>query len=197
MTTYPEPTAVRLSAEAQLVLEQATVAYMGLVEPGPGSTEETLPYVLPINFAHLVTAIGADHCRPNRPLPDDPQSAPPQSVDLRPNHGRLRVFFHGREGRKTRALALNPRVCLAITVDTAFSSGSSPCEDGYTYRSLLLWGRARPLESPEEREAGLRAVVAKYDPAAVDHDFSQHDLAQVQVYEVDVEKLSYKERRSA
>jgi len=105
-----------------------------------------------------------------------------------------RVYFHTGEGRKTEALAADPRVCLAVTAGAAFDQGDSPCADGFSYRSLLLWGPARRIEDRDRRETALRAIVAKYDPAAAGAPFGEADFAQTVIYEVVIEAAGYKEQ---
>jgi nitroimidazol reductase NimA-like FMN-containing flavoprotein (pyridoxamine 5'-phosphate oxidase superfamily) len=155
--------------DAEPVLESVPVAYMAVVEhPGDDSTEG-LPYVVPVNFAY------------HKASPEGDRST-------------ARLFFHTGVGRKTRALARDRHVCFAVTADISFAAGDKPCEDGFYYRSVLIWGRAKPLEDREDRLAALREIVAKYDPKAAEQPFDEHDFEQTQVYEVTIDEVSYKER---
>jgi len=169
VNTDTSPPAPRSWADAEPLLQSAPVAYMAVVEhPGDGSTD-SLPYVVPVNFA----------CHKASPEGD---------------FSGTRLFFHTGVGRKTRALARDPHVCFAVTTDVSFAAGDTPCEDGFYYRSVLIWGRAKPLEDREDRLAALRKIVAKYDPKAAELPFDEHDFAQTQVYEVTIDDVSYKER---
>jgi hypothetical protein len=151
-------------APAAVVLREAPVAFLSLVDDGP--------YVVPINFAY-----------------EDPNDR----VDgERPAHGR--IVFHSGPGRKSDALAKDPRVCLVVTIGVALDRGSAPCEDGFTYRSALVQGRAVLLETREDREAALRTIVAKYDPAAALLPFDEDDFERTLVYAIAIETVSYKER---
>ncbi len=77
------------------------------------------PYVVPLNFVYVA-------------------GGPAQQLDGR-------IYFHTGEGRKTEALAADPRVCLAVTAGAAFDQGDSPCADGFsTGRS---WCGDRPGRS--------------------------------------------------
>jgi len=127
------------------------------------------PYVVPLNFAYVAPA--------------------PDSTAL---DGR--IYFHTGAGRKTNALAADPRVCMAFTAGASFDQGDRPCADGFSYRSLLVWGQARRLEDPGRREAALRAIVAKYDPGAAEVPFGEADFAQTLIYEVVIEAASYKKQ---
>ena len=158
------------AAAAEELLHDAAFGYLAMVEPEG-------PYVLPLNFAY----VGA--------------GGPGGSAGPRRESGPLggRIYLHTGEGRKTAALAANPRVCLAVTAGVAFQQGDNPCADAFSYRSLLLWGRMRRIEDRAEREIALRAIVAKYDPAAAAKPFGQADFAQTILFEMTIEAASYKQ----
>ena len=108
------------------------------------------------------------------------------------------LIVHTGAGRKTKALADNPRVCIAVTADTAFVRGETPCQHGFTYRSVLVEGRATLVEENAGREQALRSLAAKYDRASAPESFEQTVLAQTLVYTIEIDTLAYKERpRSA
>jgi len=178
----------------ETLLQEAPVAYLGLVESPPGNEAAGRPYVVPVNFAYVDCSAALDQSRPSPTsggAPGEGTQAPPEHANDRFSP---RLFFHTGVGRKTRALAKNPHICVAVTGDVSFSAGLRPCEDGFHYRSALVWGRARLLEGREDRLAALGAIVAKYDPQAVGRPFDERDFAQTQVYEVSVDTISYKER---
>jgi nitroimidazol reductase NimA-like FMN-containing flavoprotein (pyridoxamine 5'-phosphate oxidase superfamily) len=122
-----------------------------------------------------------------RPLSGESAAPAPDGLD-----GRL--YFHTGEGRKTAALAADPRVCLALASGVSFEQGGTPCADGFSYRSLLIWGRAQRLEAPELRELALRAIVSKHDPGALDAPFDDAVLGRTVIYEVTIKTASYKEQ---
>jgi nitroimidazol reductase NimA-like FMN-containing flavoprotein (pyridoxamine 5'-phosphate oxidase superfamily) len=105
-----------------------------------------------------------------------------------------RLYLHTGKGRKTAALEHSGRVCVAITTGEAFERGTSPCKDGFAFRSVLVEGRATLVEDEAEQERALRAIVAKYDPAAASLPFGAKNLAATLVYTVAVERVTYKER---
>jgi nitroimidazol reductase NimA-like FMN-containing flavoprotein (pyridoxamine 5'-phosphate oxidase superfamily) len=174
MSTRPVDLTPEQRRNADAVLRGASVAYLAMVEDAPGASSGSEPYVVPINFAYE------------------------GGLDLAPNDapgGRLpRLLFHAGAGRKTRALAKNPRVCLAVALDVTFVAGTSPCEDGFAFRSVLIWGEAFPLENPQEREEALRTIVTKYDPGATDRTFDRRALRRTIVFAVTIDALGYKER---
>jgi nitroimidazol reductase NimA-like FMN-containing flavoprotein (pyridoxamine 5'-phosphate oxidase superfamily) len=189
----PHPTPERHNGLEKL-LREAPVAHLGLVEGPPSGETASRPYVVPVNFAYVGSPFAGEQSKPSPTpggAPGQETQAPPEPANDRPFP---RLFLHTGVGRKTRALAKNPHVCVAVTSDVSFSAGLRPCEDGFDYRSALVWGRARLLESREDRLAALGAIVAKYDPQAVGRPFDERDFAQTQVYEVSVDTVSYKER---
>ncbi len=126
------------------------------------------PYVVPINFVHD----GSDE-------PD--------------NWGN--ILFHSGEGRKSGALAAEPRVCLAVLGETSFDRGAAPCDDGFAYRSALVEGTATLIGQDDQRERALRMIVAKYDPEKAHEPFDIDVLERTLVYSVTIEAVSFKERR--
>jgi len=138
------------------------------------------PYVVPMNFAYKPAAETA--AAPGPP----PKGAGEDSPGL----GRL--YLHTGDGRKSAALADNPRVCVAVAADAAFDQGATPCSDGFSFRSVLVEGRATLLKDEGERGRALRAIVAKYDPEAADMPFAEDALAETLVYAVEIETLSFK-----
>jgi nitroimidazol reductase NimA-like FMN-containing flavoprotein (pyridoxamine 5'-phosphate oxidase superfamily) len=170
---------------AEAVLRQAPVAYLAVVEDAPESGRTAaVPYVVPVNFAYERLSGTADTGGGGDP--DGAADAPSLSA--------TRLLFHTGAGRKTEALARNPRVCLAVTTEVGFDAGPSPCEDGFAYRSVLVWGRAAPLEGPVEKEQALSEIVAKYDPGAAGRAFDGQDFERTLVFAVSIDDVSYKER---
>lgn len=142
----------------------------GLLQQAPvafvAMVEGPRPYVVPMNYAY-------EPARGNAPA---------------------RLYLHSGPGRKSRALAANPRVCVAVTADAAFDQGSSPCEDGFSFRSVIVEGQTTLLEALGDRQSALRAIVAKYDPGAAEVLFNEAALAKTLIYAVAVDSLTYKER---
>jgi uncharacterized protein len=126
--------------------------------------ESGRPYVVPLNFAYE-----------DSPAP----------------YGRL--LFHTGRGRKSGALAIEARVCVTVSTGEGFVQGSTPCSDGYAFRSVVAEGTARLLEDPGARLDALRALVARYDLTMVDQPFDERVLAKTLVYEVTIETIGYRQ----
>lgn len=171
MAPTPEPSLSPADlASAKRMLAEVPFGYMAMVDRGA-------PYVLPLNFAYV---------------PESDESGSSRDLELGLSG---RIYFHTGKGRKTEALQADPRVCMAFTGRAAFERADSPCDEGFSFESLLIWGRARRLEDDADRQRGLRAIVKKYDPAKIDASFADDVFAGTLVYEVNIEAASCKERQ--
>ena len=104
-----------------------------------------------------------------------------------------RLYLHTGPGRKSAALAADPRVCVAVTMDEAYEQGASPCKDGYSFKGVIAEGWAKLLEEHTERQAALQAIVAKYDPAAAGEPLEEAAVTKTLVYAVIIDTLTYRE----
>lgn len=103
------------------------------------------------------------------------------------------VYFHGGEGKKSRALEGEPRVCLAVTSDPKLVKGDDPCSDNFRCDSVLVFGRAVRLESAAEKDAALRTVVAKYHPEAAAGPLTPTKVAGTTVYRMEIRAVTHRE----
>jgi nitroimidazol reductase NimA-like FMN-containing flavoprotein (pyridoxamine 5'-phosphate oxidase superfamily) len=70
------------------------------------------------------------------------------------------VFVHGSTAsRMLRTLRGGVSVCLTVTILDGLVVARSVFESSMNYRSVLVLGSARVVEDPEEKLAGLRAIV--------------------------------------
>ena len=98
-------------------------------------------------------------------------------------------------GRKSAALAADPRVCVTASAGEGFVQGDTPCSDGFAFSSVVVEGTARLLEDQPERLAALGAIVAKYDMTMAGRPFDERVLAKTLVYEVTIEAIGYRQLR--
>lgn len=103
------------------------------------------------------------------------------------------IYFHGGEGKKSRALEVEARVCLAVTSAPELVKGDDPCSDNFKCGSVLAFGRAVRLESTLEKDAALRAIVAKYHPEAAADPLRPEKVAGTIVYRMEIRALTYRE----
>jgi len=172
MDTPSGPASAEEAAVTRTLIREAPYAYLAMTEPEG-------PYVSPLNFAFA-----------------EESATPAATEDSKDQTAGLRgtIYFHTGKGRKTAALAADPRVCLAVTAGVAFLRGDGPCENSFSYRSLLIWGRARRIDDPAGREMALRAIVSKYDPEGAGMPFDEGVFEQTLVYELAIDTATYKQK---
>ncbi len=75
------------------------------------------------------------------------------------------VYFHGSTGSRTlRALAAGADVCLTVTLLDGLVLARSVFHHSANYRSVMVLGRAEPVEGTAERERVLRLLVEHVVP---------------------------------
>ncbi|HUA12312.1 MAG TPA: pyridoxamine 5'-phosphate oxidase family protein [Solirubrobacteraceae bacterium] len=75
------------------------------------------------------------------------------------------VYCHGSAaGRATRALAASTPACLTVTLIDGLVMARAVANHSANYRSVMLLGRARPVEEREEKLAALEAVTEHIAP---------------------------------
>ncbi|MHB9150185.1 MAG: pyridoxamine 5'-phosphate oxidase family protein [Thermoleophilia bacterium] len=103
------------------------------------------------------------------------------------------IFFHGGVGKTSLALEADPRACLAVMKGSDLIKGDTPCGDNVRSRTALVFGLVRLLDSPFEKDAALRTIIAKYDPDAVAAAFRPEKVAGTRVYSMEIRAVTYRE----
>ncbi len=79
-----------------------------------------------------------------------------------PNH---QIIFHSNiAGRVRSNLEANPRVCMETSELGKFLPSNVALEFSLQFRSVIVFGRARILEEPEEMRRALYGLLGKYFP---------------------------------
>ncbi len=74
-----------------------------------------------------------------------------------------RVYIHGAEnGMKMDFIEANPEVCFEVDEYLEIETGTTACNFGTSYRSVIMFGTAKLLTNPEEKTERLRLIVQKY-----------------------------------
>jgi nitroimidazol reductase NimA-like FMN-containing flavoprotein (pyridoxamine 5'-phosphate oxidase superfamily) len=118
----------------------------------------------------------------------------PYIVPLNFAYADGRIYFHsGLEGRKIEAIQKSPRACFEVDEvhDLIFDEQQS-CLSGTRYHSVIAWGTVRRLESDAEKMKALDCLLKKYAAGKTYKLPPQHMLAIVNVYEIQVDKMSAK-----
>jgi len=106
------------------------------------------------------------------------------------------LYFHtASAGRKLDFIAANNRVCFEVEHDVRLQPHpESACSWGFAFESVIGYGHASELVSPEERSYGLRQVMRHY--AGREYAFEPRNLASVRVWRVDIESMTGKRSRA-
>jgi len=73
-----------------------------------------------------------------------------------------KIYLHThKDGKKIKNIQRNPRVCFEVDSGEIIT-GDNPCDYSWRYRSAIAYGKARVVESEEERLKALRLISEKY-----------------------------------
>ena len=73
-----------------------------------------------------------------------------------------KIYLHThKDGKKIKDIQKNPKVCFEVDSGEIIT-GEDPCNFSWEYKSAIVYGKARILESPEERITALRFISDKY-----------------------------------
>lgn len=104
-----------------------------------------------------------------------------------------KIYIHGlSKGQKIGNIARCPQVCFEVDSMSGLLLHDEPCEVNTAYRSVIINGKARLLESETAKEAALRQIVAKYVPSLQGKDFPAKMLKATAVVEVTIENCTGK-----
>ena len=107
----------------------------------------------------------------------------------------LSLYIHGAgEGRKAEAIADNPHVAIEMDCCHEIITGDYTCSYSYAYRSIMGNGVIRRLEDSKDKVHGLTKIMEHLAPEA-EIGFSGEMLERTEVFRIDVEKFTGKERR--
>jgi len=101
------------------------------------------------------------------------------------------IYFHSAlEGRKIELIKRNDKVCFEIEADVGIEKNDKS-ECSTKYRSVIGMGRARILESAEERVRGLKAIMRQC--AGGEYSILEEKLNSVLVVEIRIENITGKQ----
>ena len=109
-----------------------------------------------------------------------------------------RIIFHSNLAGRVRAnLERNPKVCLEASEVGRLLPSNVALEFSLQYRSVMVFGTVRILESDEEMRAALTGLLEKYFPemeAGREYrPITDKELNRTSVYELKIESWSGKE----
>ena len=83
------------------------------------------------------------------------------------NHWREgdHLYFHGSTAsRRLRAMAEGAEVCVSVTLVDGLVLGRSAMHHSMNFRSVVVFGRAAPVEDPKRKMAALEALMERVAP---------------------------------
>ena len=118
----------------------------------------------------------------------------PYIVPLNFAYADGRIYFHsGLQGRKIEAIQKSPRACFEVDeIQDLIVDQQQSCLSGTRYHSVIAWGIVRRLESEPEKMKVLDCLLKKYAAGKTYQLPPQNMLAIVNVYEMQVDKMSAK-----
>lgn len=107
--------------------------------------------------------------------------------------GRRVFYFHGaREGRKINLIRRTGYAGFEMDTHCKLNESEKACGYSARFRSVIGGGSVSLVEEPEEKQAGLRAIMLQ-NTGKAQWEFSPEMLAAVCVFKLEVEELSCKE----
>ncbi len=106
------------------------------------------------------------------------------------------LYIHsGPGGKKQRILEKNNQICVAFSCDHKMyrQHEDVACSWGMLYKSVLLWGKTKKIESNEEKIRVLNMVMKKYS-GKDQFTYSEPAVNNVVVYDIEIEKITGKTR---
>ena len=101
------------------------------------------------------------------------------------------LYFHSAlAGRKVELIRKNNKICFEMDTDVEPVKAGRPCGWTIKYRSVIGVGRAKPLESDEEKSHGLELILRQY--GGNDFDFPKSKLDKTLVVRVDIKNITGK-----
>lgn len=109
-----------------------------------------------------------------------------------------RIVFHSNIAGRMRAnLERNPKVCFEASEMGRLLPSNIALEFSLQYRSVMVFGTTRILESEEEKRAALYGLIRKYFPTMEAgreyRPITDKELKRTSVYELKIESWSGKE----
>lgn len=103
------------------------------------------------------------------------------------------IYLHGAaKGRKIDVIKKNNKVCFEMETfqPEIVKVGEQPCDWGTAFRSVIGFGRAKFLETNEEKTRALRIIVRAHDDR--DFIFPEAMLKAIAVIDITIDEMTGK-----
>jgi uncharacterized protein len=110
-----------------------------------------------------------------------------------------RIYLHGAlQGRMITNVQANPRVCFTVAEMGRLLPATTAFNFSHEYCSVVAFGRARLVETEDEKRFALQALLDKYFPdLRPSRDYrpiTDEELAATAVYAIEIEAWSGKQK---
>jgi nitroimidazol reductase NimA-like FMN-containing flavoprotein (pyridoxamine 5'-phosphate oxidase superfamily) len=108
------------------------------------------------------------------------------------------IAFHSNvTGRIRSNLENNPRICLEVSELGKLLPSNAALEFSLQFRSVIVFGRARLVDDPDEARRAMYGLIHKYFPAMTAggeyRPITDQELKRTSVYAIQIEEWSGKE----
>ena len=94
----------------------------------------------------------------------------PYLIPLNYLYSEGKIYFHSRvSGRKVDYIAANQKACFQVGIYDGIIMSDSPCNLGYTYKSVIIEGKIQEVIEPKEKEKALVKLTYKYAGSGFSH----------------------------
>ena len=104
-----------------------------------------------------------------------------------------KIYVHGAfEGKKMELIARNPKLCFEVDEGEPISPEKMG-DCSYSYRSVMVFGEARPL-APEEKELFMKAALGLFQKYTSSHvpEITEKMIHKTQMVEISVHHITGK-----
>ena len=110
-------------------------------------------------------------------------------IDFWYDRSEKKIFFHSAgEGYKTDAMIRSDKVCFTVC-----EQGVQKGDWSYYARSVIVFGRAKPVEDPVEKRDKAKRFALKYYPSEEEvEEELEKDFWRVAIWEISVEHMTGK-----
>ncbi len=113
----------------------------------------------------------------------------PYVVPVSYGYAEGKIYLHGGPGGlKFEMMKAHPRISFGVETGVELVPSADPCDWSVRYRSVIGFGTARFLETPEEKTRGLNAITTHLGAGV--HTYPPQALARVTVVEITVEHMT-------
>jgi nitroimidazol reductase NimA-like FMN-containing flavoprotein (pyridoxamine 5'-phosphate oxidase superfamily) len=133
-------------------------------------------------------------CRIGISLNDQPYVIPLNfGYDYKNN--QLTLYFHSaKTGKKIDILSQNNKSCFEVDCDHILIEGETACDYGFSFTSVIGFGKIEFIENREEKVYALNALMKHQTDRDTEYEYEDARLNAVAVYKLTVEEFTGKHK---